>query len=120
MTIDLKAIRAAHAAITQPLPWTCLANGGVASTLDADGMWVADFGEAPADAEYATAAANAVPALCARVDELEAETAKLRALANRALDGWENERPSSLSGDEWPTTETIELLRVAIAREGGV
>ena len=61
---------------TQPRPWTVIKHlGGEASIVDDNDMWVAEFGEAPEDAEYACEAANAVPAL---LDENDALLAALR------------------------------------------
>ncbi len=55
-------------------------------------------------------------------DDLEARIRELEAGLVEACDGWENERPSSLSGTEWPPTERIAELRTLanpMIRPGG-
>lgn len=65
---EIAKLRAMCETVTQTLPWTVENRDHSSIVLDVYGMWVAGYGDAPYDAAYGAAAANALPAL---LDECE-------------------------------------------------
>jgi hypothetical protein len=131
---DLSAIRARNEART-PGRWRAI-NGKGSATVQADecavyinvrryeGEYIDDSVERwQRDAQFIAHASEDIPALLARVEELEAETAKLRGLLKHPL---VDEGLGALSSDYPPfdrdTEEAAELhrLREAIRAEGAV
>lgn len=113
---DIKRLRALCEQATQPGPWTVNVNDigkdgdGHCVVLDAHGMWVADCGNAPADAAFIAAARSALPALLDECEALRRQSESWR-LAHLAWQQWGDRMRDlvhcSANGDR-PTRETIE------------
>jgi hypothetical protein len=64
-------------AATQPGPWTWQQDDhGRCLVIDADGLWVADVGEAPKDARFIAEARGLVPLLIREVRRLRRELSR--------------------------------------------
>lgn len=82
---QLAAWRAVTAAATEG-PWTLLTRAtDDLAVLDANGMWVAEIGEAPDDAAFIATARTAVPALLDEVERLRNLVGEACDVANAAL-----------------------------------
>lgn len=101
---DIKRLRALCEQATQPGPWTVNVNDigkdgdGHCVVLDAHGMWVADCGNAPADAAFIAAARSALPQLLDECESLRRERDRY-AWATPAANVT---RPAGCRCDLWP------------------
>lgn len=96
--IDIEALRAICGAATQPGPWVAVTQDGNTTVVDAHGMWVADCGAAPRDAEFIAAARTAVPESLDEIEQLRKERDEVAAAREQGLVALESYR---LAGKRW-------------------
>lgn len=110
MTFDAQKLRALAEAATQPGPWVSVVQDGNATVLDAHGMWVADCGAAPEDAEFIAAVSPDV--VIAMLDD-NAQLRSACAKWQEIFTGFPHDAQQALR----ELLDEVERLRAEVARD---